>query len=90
MLSHAAEVLQVFRDRDGTVGIVDFSTRDDMKYAIRKLDDTEFRNPFEKSYIRIKEDAPARSRSRSYDSRSRSRSRSYSRSRSALRYHAQA
>lgn len=33
-------------DRDGkTIGIVEFETFDDMKLAIRKLDDTEFDNP---------------------------------------------
>lgn len=87
--------VQVFRDRDGTMGIVDFGSKDDMRYAIRKLDDSEFRNPFERGFIRVKEDNPGRSRSRSYsrsrsprsrsrsfDSRSRSRSRSPRRSRS--------
>lgn len=69
---------QVFRDRDGTVGMVDYTNYEDMKYAIRKLDDTEFKNPFARSYIRVKV----------YDgspSRSRSKSRSYSRSRSPRR-----
>ncbi|XXG79244.1 hypothetical protein AAC387_Pa09g0357 [Persea americana] len=63
---------QVFRDRGGTRGTVDYTNYDDMKYAIRKLDDSEFRNAFSRSYIRVKK----------YDSRSvsRSRSRSYSRS----------
>lgn len=33
-------------DRDGkSVGIVEFETLDDMKAAIRKLDDSEFNNP---------------------------------------------
>eukprot|EP00958_Prasinococcus_capsulatus_P025039 scaffold4079_cov392-Prasinococcus_capsulatus_cf.AAC.2 len=65
---------QVFRDgRGGTSGVVDFNTYDDMKYAIRNLDDTEFRNPFSSAYIRVKEDrgdergSPDRSRSRSRD-----------------------
>lgn len=72
---------QVFRDRDGTVGLVDYTNYEDMKYAIRKLDDTEFKNPFARSYIRVKayEGSPLRSRSRS---RSYSRSRSPRRSRS--------
>ncbi|GMN43920.1 hypothetical protein TIFTF001_013118 [Ficus carica] len=43
---------QVFRDRRGMTGIVDYTNYDDMKYAIRKLDDTEFRNAFSRSYIR--------------------------------------
>jgi hypothetical protein len=33
-------------DYDGrTIGIVEFETYEDMKLAIRKLDDTEFNNP---------------------------------------------
>ncbi|XXG77555.1 hypothetical protein AAC387_Pa08g1688 [Persea americana] len=72
---------QVFRDGDGTMGLVDYTNYDDMKYAIRKLDDTEFRNPFARAYIRVKsyEGSVSRSRSRSH-SRSRSRTRSRSRS----------
>ncbi|KAF3322783.1 hypothetical protein FCM35_KLT12772 [Carex littledalei] len=70
----------VFRESGGTVGIVDYTNYDDMKYAIKKLDDSEFKNAFSRGYIRVKEYAKrGRSRSRSY---SRSRSRSYSRSRS--------
>ncbi len=34
---------QVFRDRHGMMGIVDYASKDDMKYALRKLDDTEFK-----------------------------------------------
>ncbi|KAL6005764.1 Serine/arginine-rich splicing factor sr34a [Asimina triloba] len=73
---------QVFRDRDGTMGLVDYTNYDDMKYAIRKLDDTEFRNPFSRAYIRVKryEGSVPRSRSRSR-SHSKSRSRSPKRSR---------
>ncbi|XP_043687759.1 serine/arginine-rich splicing factor SR34A-like isoform X2 [Telopea speciosissima] len=72
--------VQVFRDGDGTMGVVDYTNYDDMKYAIRKLDDTEFRNPFSRAYIRVKsyEGSPSRSHSRS---RSRSRSRSVKRDR---------
>ncbi|WJZ90342.1 hypothetical protein VitviT2T_009492 [Vitis vinifera] len=80
---------QVFHDGGGTVGIVDYTNYDDMKFAIRKLDDSEFRNAFSRAYVRVKEyDSSrsfSRSRSRSYSrgkSASRSRSRSYSRSRS--------
>ena len=36
---------QTFRDGSGTTGIVDFPSKEDMKYAIRKLDDSEFKNP---------------------------------------------
>lgn len=80
---------QVFRDRDGMRGIVDYTNYDDMKYAIKKLDDSLFRNQFSRSYIRVdkydkrrsysRSPSPYYSRSRNY-SRSRSPRRSYSRS----------
>ncbi|KAK3031090.1 hypothetical protein RJ639_036830 [Escallonia herrerae] len=68
---------QVFRDGDGAMGIVDYTKYEDMRYAIRKLDDTEFRNPFGRGYIRVRsyEGSPYRSPTRSL-SRSRSISRS--------------
>ncbi len=69
----------MFSDRHGMMGIVDYATKDDLKYALRKLDDTEFRNPFEKCYIRVKEDT------RGGEPRGRSRSRSRSRSRTRRR-----
>ncbi|XLS96514.1 hypothetical protein HN51_039249, partial [Arachis hypogaea] len=84
---------QVFHDGRGTTGIVDYTNYDDMKYAIKKLDDSEFRNAFSRGYVRVREydsrrdssrspsRGPSHSRGRSY-SRSRSRSRSYSRGRS--------
>ncbi|KAK9919894.1 hypothetical protein M0R45_028468 [Rubus argutus] len=74
---------QVFRDRGGMTGVVDYTNYDDMKYAIRKLDDSEFRNAFSRSYIRVEEYDSSRgySRSPSYDSR-----RSYSRSPSHSSY----
>ncbi|KAF3454535.1 hypothetical protein FNV43_RR04983 [Rhamnella rubrinervis] len=74
---------QVFRDRGGMTGVVDYTNYDDMKYAIRKLDDTEFRNAFSRAYIRVREYDLRRSYSRSpsYDSRQ-----SYSRSPSASPY----
>eukprot|EP00262_Sarcandra_glabra_P013344 TRINITY_DN3673_c0_g1_i4.p1 TRINITY_DN3673_c0_g1~~TRINITY_DN3673_c0_g1_i4.p1 ORF type:complete len:273 (+),score=32.40 TRINITY_DN3673_c0_g1_i4:102-920(+) len=75
---------QVFRDGGGTTGIVDYTNYDDMKYAIRKLDDSEFRNAFSRAYIRVKEYESKRSLSRSR-SRSRSKGRSPSRSRSNSR-----
>ncbi|XP_076889024.1 serine/arginine-rich-splicing factor SR34-like [Bidens hawaiensis] len=71
---------QVFREGGGTTGIVDYTNYDDMKYAIRKLDDTEFRNAFSRGYIHVKEYDSTRSRSRSQ-----SKSRGYSRSRSRSR-----
>ncbi|KAL0903300.1 hypothetical protein M5K25_027669 [Dendrobium thyrsiflorum] len=81
---------QVFRDGGGTTGIVDYTNYEDMKYAIRKLDDSEFRNAFSKSYIRVREydskRSLSRSRSRSRSNgRSPSRNRSYSHSRSRSR-----
>ncbi|KAG4392882.1 hypothetical protein GLYMA_04G229300v4 [Glycine max] len=71
---------EVSRDSEGTFGIVDYTNYDDMKYAIRKLDDTEFRNPWARAYIRVRKYESSRSRSRS-----RSPSRSPSRSRSPKR-----
>ncbi len=38
------------------IGLVDFATQEDMDNAIRKLDDSEFRNPFDKCTIRVRED----------------------------------
>ncbi|KAF4364463.1 hypothetical protein F8388_007040 [Cannabis sativa] len=84
---------QVFRGSSGTTGIVDYTNYEDMKYAIKKLDDSEFRNAFSRSYVRVREydskrdssrsPSPGRGRSHSKGrSGSRSRSRSYSRSRS--------
>ncbi|GMJ11182.1 hypothetical protein HRI_004787500 [Hibiscus trionum] len=80
---------QVFRDRGGMTGIVDYTNYDDMKYAIRKLDDSLFRNAFSRAYIRVEEydskydsgrsysrSRSPYSRSYSYSSRSRSRSKS--------------
>jgi arginine/serine-rich splicing factor 1/9 len=74
---------QVFSDRGGALGLVDFSSREDMKYAIRKLDDTEFKNPFEKAYIRVKEDTGRGGRDRK---RSRTPRRSLSPAASRSRY----
>ncbi|OIW17489.1 hypothetical protein TanjilG_22601 [Lupinus angustifolius] len=82
---------QVFRERGGMTGIVDYTNYDDMKYAIRKLDDSEFRNAFSRSYVRVREyDRRSYSRSPSRDSRgsySRSPSRSPYMSRSRSRSH---
>ncbi|KAA0050909.1 serine/arginine-rich splicing factor SR30 [Cucumis melo var. makuwa] len=90
---------EVFRDRGGMAGIVDYTNYDDMKYAIRKLDDSEFRNAFSRAYVRVKEydSRHSYSRSPSLDSRRsdysrspsgspyRGRGRSQSRSRSRSR-----
>ncbi|XP_011036873.1 PREDICTED: serine/arginine-rich splicing factor SR30-like [Populus euphratica] len=76
---------QVFQDRGGMTGIVGYTNYDDMKYAIKKLDDSEFQNAFSRAYIRVREYDSRRSYSRSpryssHVSRSRSRSRSHDRS----------
>lgn len=45
--------------KDGT-GVVEFLRYEDMKYAIKKLDDSRFRShEGEVAYIRIREDVPA-------------------------------
>lgn len=69
--------------KDGT-GVCEFIRYDDMKYAVKHLDDTKFRShEGETSYISVKSDyTKRRSSSRSY-SRSRSRSRTRSRSRNS-------
>jgi arginine/serine-rich splicing factor 1/9 len=84
-------------------GIVEFSSRSDQERAIEKMDDSEFKNPFEKSSIRVKkpreqmsEDELEKEREREKrgdgrdkrDKRSRSRSRSRDRrSKSRSRSH---
>lgn len=82
----AGDVIYADVDRDGT-GTCEFSNEDDMHNAVRKLDDTEFRNRYDSSYVRVelaRDSRRSRSRSRSRD-RSRSRSRGRSRSRSPSR-----
>eukprot|EP00195_Chlamydomonas_chlamydogama_P006441 CAMPEP_0202900642 /NCGR_PEP_ID=MMETSP1392-20130828/11957_1 /ASSEMBLY_ACC=CAM_ASM_000868 /TAXON_ID=225041 /ORGANISM="Chlamydomonas chlamydogama, Strain SAG 11-48b" /LENGTH=224 /DNA_ID=CAMNT_0049587077 /DNA_START=146 /DNA_END=819 /DNA_ORIENTATION=+ len=52
---------EVTRDRDGPIGIAEFETYDDMKLAIRKCHDTEFKNMFEQGvYIKVYEDNGSR------------------------------
>ncbi|XKL64549.1 hypothetical protein PGB90_004635 [Kerria lacca] len=65
--------------KDGT-GVVEFIKYDDMKYALRKLDDSRFRShEGEISYIRVKEGHSSNGADSPYPSRGgRSRSRSYS------------
>ncbi|XP_039948255.1 probable splicing factor, arginine/serine-rich 3 [Bactrocera neohumeralis] len=85
--------------KDGT-GVVEFLRHEDMRYAIKKLDDSRFRShEGEVSYIRVREDnvegggRDNRDRSRSFSPRARRRGtptysplrRSYSRSRSRSR-----
>uniref|UniRef100_A0A803KNZ9 RRM domain-containing protein n=1 Tax=Chenopodium quinoa TaxID=63459 RepID=A0A803KNZ9_CHEQI len=45
----------VFKDRryGGMTGVVEYASYDDMKRAVRKLDDSEFRNAFSRAYIRV-------------------------------------
>ncbi|XP_022667852.1 serine/arginine-rich splicing factor 1A-like isoform X1 [Varroa jacobsoni] len=83
--------------KDGT-GVVEFLRYEDMKYAVKKLDDSRFRShEGEVSYVRVREDTgrDSRSRSRSHSPRrsrspvnySHSPARKYSRSRSRSRSH---
>jgi len=65
--------------KDGT-GIVEYSRYEDMKYALKHLDDSKFRShEGEVAFIRVKQDSAAGG-GRGYTSRSRSRSHSRSRS----------
>ncbi|KAL6725310.1 hypothetical protein ANCDUO_27696 [Ancylostoma duodenale] len=74
-MREAGEVCYADVSRDGT-GAVEFTRLDDMKYALKKLDDTKFRShEGETSYIRVREDTST-SGGRGGRSRSRSRSRS--------------
>jgi len=67
--------------KDGS-GVVEYLRYDDMKYAIRKLDDSKFRShEGETCYVRVREDT-VKDRERNGRNRSRSRSTSRSRSRS--------
>ncbi|KAF7138614.1 hypothetical protein RHSIM_Rhsim07G0190000 [Rhododendron simsii] len=43
----------------GMRGIVDYTSYDDMRYAIRKLDDSLFRNQFDRAYIRCTRQPPS-------------------------------
>eukprot|EP00252_Welwitschia_mirabilis_P008605 TRINITY_DN2057_c0_g1_i1.p1 TRINITY_DN2057_c0_g1~~TRINITY_DN2057_c0_g1_i1.p1 ORF type:complete len:318 (-),score=-4.44 TRINITY_DN2057_c0_g1_i1:715-1668(-) len=87
-MRHAGDVcfVDVYRSSRGTMGVVEYTNYEDMRHAIRKLNDSEFRNPFGRAYISVREDRLPRGRDR-YSlspsrSWSRSRSRSFSRSRS--------
>ncbi|XP_015570460.1 serine/arginine-rich splicing factor SR30 [Ricinus communis] len=73
---------RVFPGRGGKTGIVDYKNYDDMKHAIKKLDDSEFRNAFSRSYVRVRKDDSRRSYSQSPSHGTRDRSKSRSRSRS--------
>jgi len=72
--------VDVVKDRDGnSQGVVEFESEGDMRLALRKLDDTEFRNPRYDAgcYLRLIEESASSRR----DDRARSRSRSPRRSR---------
>lgn len=80
----------VYTDVNGEAGegVVEFSNREDMEEAVRKLDDTEFKNRYDTAFIRIKmrsgavDQAEEREGGREErDDRGRDRSRSRSRSR---------
>lgn len=93
-MREAGDVCYADVHKDGS-GVVEFLRHEDMKYAVKKLDDSRFRShEGEVAYIRVKEDYGSRSRSRSrsysprrtrgsptYSPANRSRSRSRSRSR---------
>ncbi len=38
---------QVMRDGRGMLGLIDYAARADMETALRKLDDSEFKNPYD-------------------------------------------
>lgn len=87
----AGDVVYTDVERNGD-GVVEFSNRDDMEYAIKTLDDTEFKSYNDTSVIRIK--AVNKKRDRSEDDRDHraggssgrsGRDRSVSRSRSPSR-----
>uniref|UniRef100_A0A7S0I1L9 RRM domain-containing protein n=1 Tax=Hanusia phi TaxID=3032 RepID=A0A7S0I1L9_9CRYP len=91
----AGEIVYTDVDRQGG-GIVEFANEDDRDYAIKKFDDTEFSNPFDRGYIRVmkprdqmtseeREKEDERERRERSRSRSRDRRKSRSRSRSGSR-----
>jgi len=56
----------VFADVDIVgVGVVEFSNRDDMKYALRSMDNSKFKGLSDTTYIRVKTADKKRDRSRS-------------------------
>jgi len=79
-MREAGEVVYADVFRDGT-GVVEFSHKDDMEWAVKNLDDSKFKShEGESSFIRIKVDGGVSLRSRSRSPRNKSRSRSRSRS----------
>ncbi|XP_040833269.1 serine/arginine-rich splicing factor 1-like [Ochotona curzoniae] len=81
-MREAGDICYADVHRDGT-GVVEYVRKEDMTYAVRKLDNTKFRSHVgETAYIRVKADGPGSSSSGRSPSRSRSRPGSRSRSRS--------
>ncbi|KAI3756972.1 hypothetical protein L6452_04504 [Arctium lappa] len=82
---------EVSCDSEGTFALVDYTNYEDMEYAIRKLDETEFENPWTKTHIRVRKynrspsRSPIRSRSRSRSSKSLQQPPSESRSTSPVK-----
>lgn len=46
----------VVRDRGEPLGIIEYERREDAERAVRELDDAEFKNPFDRSYLRLFEE----------------------------------
>lgn len=82
----AGDVVYTDVDQRGD-GVVEFSNREDMERAVDKLDDTEFKNPYDTTFIRVKfaNKKGSGSRDRGRDSGRRGDSRSMSKSRSRSR-----
>jgi len=77
-MREAGDVVYADVFRDG-MGVVEFSRKDDMEWALKNLDDTKFKShEGESAFIRVKVDGGVSRRSRSRSPRGRSRSRSRS------------
>lgn len=84
-MREAGEVLYADVYKDGTA-VCEFSNHDDMKWAVKYLDDSKFRShENESSYIRVKRDGGSRDKSNNRSPKRRSRTPSRSRSRSRSR-----
>ena len=81
----AGDVVYTDVNGDAGEGVVEFSNREDMEEAVRKLDDTEFKNRYDTAFIRIKMRSgaagPGPEEREERDDMGRDRSRSRSRSR---------
>ncbi len=47
LCSPPLQTRQVMRDGRGMLGLIDYAARGDMETALRKLDDSEFKNPYD-------------------------------------------